>query len=94
VSTSYLETGVCRPSLGSKVEGERSDVKPHFLIVNKVFTVTGYHGVEWGLEGFVIHESSFSDNSMQFVEHMSRQDYNIEQTDLIFSPANSGRGFL
>jgi hypothetical protein len=84
VSTDSHETGitltaggntfpsVSRRSLGSKVEGERSNKKPHLFIV---FTITGDHGVEWALEGFVIRGYSFLDDPpIQHVEHL--EEYN------------------
>jgi len=66
--------GVSRRSLGSKVEGERSNKKPHLFIVNKVITIAGDHGVEWALEGFVIRGYGFSDDPIQYVEHL--EEYN------------------
>jgi hypothetical protein len=84
----FLESLGALESLGSKVEGERSNKKPHLFIVNKVITITGDHGVEWALEGFVIRGYSFSDDPIQYVE-----EYNtlipLPPPPLTSSPANS-----
>jgi hypothetical protein len=84
VSTDSPETGitltsnpsrtVSRRSLGPRVEGERSDKKPHLFIVNKIYPTTSRAGFEWSLEGFVIRGYGFSDDPVQYVKH--RKEYN------------------
>lgn len=85
VSTDSHETGITltrdntftsfsRRSLGSKVEGERFDLKPHLFIVKRVFISASYHGFEWSLAGFVIRGYSCSGDSVQHVEHL--REYN------------------
>jgi hypothetical protein len=102
VSTDSHETGITltrdntftsfpRRSLGSKVEGERFDFKPHLFIVKNVFISASHHGFEWSLEGFVIRGYSFSGDSVQHVEHL--REYNelipLPPPPLTSSTANS-----